>query len=841
MPVTLLGIRHHGPGSSRHVLEYLKTHTPDLILIEGPSEAEALFPFLQNPELKPPVALLAYQQDLTKNAVFYPYAVFSPEWQAMKYAQNNSIPFHFFDLPLTHSLGITAKKIKEAEEQEALRLQKIIEGEEGDNKTDASDVNNASNSDESETKDESGPQEGSSKTEQDDKTAANADKSAPESAKDTSSLEKEQATEESLESKEDDEESLPDTFGLDPFDYLAKISGLPDGEAWWECNFEQRLDNTNVFEAVQVAVTELREALPEQTTERDLLREAWMRRQLREAEKTYENIVVVCGAWHVPALAKRPTVKEDNALLKGLPKVKVDITWVPWTYSRLSLYSGYGAGIYSPGWYHHIFHNRNDDGAIWLTMAANVLRKEGKDISVAHVMEALNLAKTLAALRNLSHPSLVEFNEAITTVMGFGDPIILSMVTKKLIVSDRMGKTPSEVPKVPLLIDIEKQQKTLRVPFKNEETRQVLDLRKPLDLNRSIFFYRLKLLGITWGIFEGGSNTNTFRETWLLKYDPHHILQIIDKAIYGTTLQEAVTAFTQENIAKQNKVVELSDLLYNIIPCDLPELVETLTHRIEELSAGTSDILELVETVPTLVKIIRYGTVRHFDVTPIDNMLSSIMGRILAGAISLCINIDVDTARDVESKFSQVNYALRTLANEDYLEIWRKLMTQVQRTLNIHPLLSGASLRILREQQALERTDLEKAISYYTSLANDPSHMAFWLEGFLRDSALVLLHDNELWTLVDNFLRQLKEEQFVEILPILRRTFSNYSETERIKLGYKAKSFLDEEKPLDQSTPVTVSAQELTQEAKNTPVDETYTPQVISVVSMLFGMTSPKP
>lgn len=72
MAIHLLGIRHHGPGSCRNVLEYLQELQPDLILLEGPAEAETLLPCVLNEQMEPPVALLAYQPDQPQNAVFYP-------------------------------------------------------------------------------------------------------------------------------------------------------------------------------------------------------------------------------------------------------------------------------------------------------------------------------------------------------------------------------------------------------------------------------------------------------------------------------------------------------------------------------------------------------------------------------------------------------------------------------------------------------------------------------------------------------------------------------------------------------------------------------------------------
>lgn len=818
MPVSFLGIRHHGPGSSRHVVEYLKQFKPDLILIEGPGEAEELLPFLYSPDLKPPFAMLAYQVERTKNAVFYPFAVFSPEWATLQYAKNNDVPVRFMDLPLTHSLALLAKK--EDEELERLeQLQKEAEAVE-QGQADASEhgiaKSNAVNTSEvSEHEGTVNEADGNKSTEND--------------------------------AASDDLDSEVEDYGCDfsdPFDYLAKISGLSDGETWWDVNVEQRIglnsQPAEIFEAVNLAVTELREALPEHTSERDLLREAWMRKVLRAAQKDYQNIAVVCGAWHVPALANMPTLKEDNARLKGLPKAKTSITLVPWTYSRLSYASGYGAGILSPGWYHHLYFYFKDDGTRWLTKVAKELRKEGRDISVAHVIETLRLAQTLAAMRNQPRPSLDEFNEAITTVMGFGDASILALTNRRLVISDRLGKVPDGVPKVPLLTDIEQQQKKLRVPFTAEPKEMTLDLRKPLDLERSIFFNRMKMLGIGWAKLIETSSTNTFKEVWKLTHTPEQIIKIIECAIYGTTLQEALTAYTQEKMNQISAINDLTELLDELIPCDLPELVDALTLRLDMLSATSSDMLQLIKTVSPLVKILRYGSVRKFDSSAILNMLYTMMGRILASGVLICINIDAEEAQEIEKALRSADYALKTLANKELLEMWLEFIEAVQQVTTVHALLSGAALRILREHQILKREDLERAISYYTSFSNDPKDMAFWLEGFLKDSGLVLVHDDELWMLVNNFLANLEAQQFIELLPILRRTFAEFSDTERRQLGNKAQNYHTGELQAAMGTAQNLAESKDGLDGSIVRVDAALE-QAVSVVGYLLGLDLPAP
>lgn len=103
--VAVLGIRHHGPGSARSVLAALEELAPDLVLIEGPAELDALVPLAGHPDLVPPVAGLVYAVDEPRRATFYPLATFSPEWVALRWAVAQGIEVRFADLAATHQLA----------------------------------------------------------------------------------------------------------------------------------------------------------------------------------------------------------------------------------------------------------------------------------------------------------------------------------------------------------------------------------------------------------------------------------------------------------------------------------------------------------------------------------------------------------------------------------------------------------------------------------------------------------------------------------------------------------------------------------------------------------------
>ena len=291
---------------------------------------------------------------------------------------------------------------------------------------------------------------------------------------------------------------------------------------------EERIDGLELFDAIREAMTALRAEAPrrergERETRREALREAYMRKTLRQAKKEgFQRIAVICGAWHVPALGAETPAKQDNDLLKGLPKMKVAATWTPWTYANLSSRSGYGAGVTSPAWYEHLWRSGKGDRAIgWLTHAARLFREQDMDCSSAHIIEASRLATSLAALRERPRPGLPELYEALQTTVCMGDPAPLRLIERQLIVGDKLGTIPETTPTVPLQRDLEQQQKSLRL--KPEAARKVLDLdlRQANDLARSHLLHRLRLLEIGWATPGGSRNAKgTFHELWEMQWVP---------------------------------------------------------------------------------------------------------------------------------------------------------------------------------------------------------------------------------------------------------------------------------------------------------------------------------
>lgn len=747
--VHYFGIRHHGPGCARSLHAALAALQPNCLLIEGPPDADGLLPFVTHAGLCPPVALLVHSPDDMHASAFYPFAEFSPEWQALQHGVRRGIPTRFIDLPQTIRLA-----------------QDKIHREKDDATEKIADDAKA--------------------------TGANAEKFLEPPA----------------------EMVFPQHH--DPMDALAHAAGFADGESWWNHIVEERGDSEDLFAAIHEAMAALREEWPDdargpRAAEREMQREAHMRQCIREAVgQGHARIAVVCGAWHVPALQAKHTAKADAALLKGLPKIKVSATWVPWTYRHLTWASGYGAGVDSPGWYDYLWQRGQggeDVGASrvaaspaaaspavasrasgWLARVARLLREHQLDCSSAHVIEASRLSDTLAALRGRAEPGLEELNEAVRTVICMGASAPLELIHRALTVSDRMGQVPPEVPAVPLQRDIEQAQKSLRLKPEALERTLDLDLRNANDLARSHLLHRLRLLGIRWGepARSDRANRGTFRETWRLQWQPEFALRIIEATRFGPTVELAANACVAEQCASLTRLDALAELVDTVLLADLGTAVQAVSHALQTQAAITGDAVQLISAVPPLARVFRYGSVRQMD----GDLLAKILdGLITRGAIGLplaCHSLDDSAAEALRDTLLPAHDAVGLRDSAEPSQAWQQALHQIAVGDACHALLRGLCCRLLLDAGHIDQAQAAVQLSRNLSAGALPLEAAQWLDGFLNRNAMVLLHDAAVWSLVDAWLAELVDAHFLQVVPLLRRSFANFSQSERRELGARA-------------------------------------------------------
>ena len=97
--VIIFGIRHLSPAGAWHLRRLLDEVQPQAVLVEGPSDFTEELEHLVSQGTKPPVAVMAYTDDTPIRTILYPFAEYSPEYQAILWAHEHQRECRFIDLP----------------------------------------------------------------------------------------------------------------------------------------------------------------------------------------------------------------------------------------------------------------------------------------------------------------------------------------------------------------------------------------------------------------------------------------------------------------------------------------------------------------------------------------------------------------------------------------------------------------------------------------------------------------------------------------------------------------------------------------------------------------------
>ncbi|WP_327007267.1 DUF5682 family protein [Dactylosporangium sp. NBC_01737] len=546
------------------------------------------------------------------------------------------------------------------------------------------------------------------------------------------------------------------------------------------------------FAAIAEAMTVVRAhapAPPEAERVDEERREAYMRQALRAAAKEFDRVAVVCGAWHVPALtAPLPSASSDAAVLKGLPKVKVAMTWVPWTHARLASWQGYGAGVRSPGWYHHLF-TAVDEHVVarWLVRAAGVLRKDGVPVSSAHVIEATRLAEALATMRGRPLAGLAEVTDAAHAVLCDGDDLRLSLINRRLVVGDRLGRVPDQTPGVPIARDVASSQRRLRLQPAVSSREIDLDLRRDLDLQRSQLLHRLRLLGVDWGqVLANRKGRGTFWESWQIAWQPEFAVDLVEAGVYGTTVREAATARVAEQAAEAETLADVTALVERCLLADLPDALPGVLDALDERMALDADVAHLMDALPALARTLRYGDVRGTDLSALRSVTHGMITRVCVGLPAAVGGLDDAAAAVMRDRIDGVQGALALIDDADASQRWQALLGGLSTRDDLHGLLTGRMSRLLLDAGTVDADDIGARMALVLTVGVPVAKAAAWIEGFLAGDGLLLVHDERLLALVDAWLTGIPADGFVEVLPLLRRTFSGYPAPQRRMIGERA-------------------------------------------------------
>ena len=591
--------------------------------------------------------------------------------------------------------------------------------------------------------------------------------------------------------------SVPPPPRADALDLLASAAGFEDGETFWNGLIEQHGTNgqeaVSVFVSIETAMTEVRaqEGLHPQSPDellRNNQREAFMRGNIRAALKEVEgNIAVVTGAWHVSGLRQATKPADDRAVIKDLPRLKVEATWVPWTDSRLSAFSGYGAGVISPGWYRHLWSlytrkkvpSAEEFASAWQSRTAFKLREEGYTAPTASAIEATRLALGLAALRDLPMPGIAEMREASLAAMCDGNPVPLAMLERKLYIGECVGEIGERVPQNPLARDLADWQRKTRLKPQDLELEIKVDLRSEAGMLKSTLLHRLNLINVPWGkLLDAQAGRGTFREVWVIEWEPWYSVSLAEALVYGVTIEQAAANATLKKAGETTSITELAGLIQHALVSDLPETAASCIAQLQAVAVNSSDITDLMKAVSPLVRVLRYGTARRLPEDALRSLILSISVEINAGVRMGSRGLDEETTAARITAMEAFDEALRLFGDDALTSSWREELGKIVDDDQVTSSIGGLSLRRLHDVRAWELERVAAEFARHTG-SRQPKESGAFLEGFLRGGSEVLLQDEPLLQLLDAWLCELSETDFTDSLPLLRRSMSSFDTVAR--------------------------------------------------------------
>lgn len=716
------GVRHLSPMGAWHLREFLERNRPDLVLVEGLDDATGLLRDVTRKQTEPPIAILAYTDTQPVRTLIYPFARYSPEYQAVCWAHAHDVPVEFFDLPSDVLLGLQDREIERLEKKrrEAREEPAALVG-------------------------------------------------VP--------------------------EPRPSLF-----QQIASLAGERDYDTYWERQFEHNPEPGSYLGAAAElgrVVRELEEEEPLWRAE-NLVREAYMRRRVGEALASghrAERIVAVVGAYHVPALNGEFPAMTDQELA-SLPRRSSKLTLMPYSYYRLSSQSGYGAGNHAPAYFELLWQTLNENGVgdlsrRYLSLVARHLRDAGTHRSTAEVIDAVRLAETLSALKDGLAPTLADLRDAAVTLLGQGEAVTVRDALARVDVGTAIGRLPKGVSQTSIQSDFDQELRRLKLEnYRTAVSQELeLDLRENrrvkseaaafLDLHRSSFFHRLRVLGVNFARpAPTRQQSATWAEKWVLQWTPETEIQLVEAVLLGETVELATAYKFKSQLEASGSIADAAAMVGDACQCGLMKSMELARRRLQELAATSHEFTALAAAAWQLSLVVRYGDVRRFDPEPLLPLLEELFVD-AALALFAAAGCDDKAVKPMTQAVDEVNKV--GLGFHDCVEepLWVEQLRRLADADDRNPALSGYACAILLERGLMENEALAREVSRRISPGVAADLGAGWFEGLARRNRYALLARQTLWEQLAGYIESLDEEQFRRALVFLRRAFGPFSAREK--------------------------------------------------------------
>ena len=707
----IFGIRHLSPAGAWHLKNFLTEKNPKLVLVEGPCDFDDVLPWFADAAVQPPIAVLAYTKDAPVRTILYPFAEYSPEYQAILWCHENKKKCRFIDLPSEVFLALPehAPGAKAADSGEEERM--------------------------------------------------------------------------------------------NVYELLDKQAGEDGHETFWERTMEHTGDTEGYRRGAALFGSELRALEDDSETDRPeiLVREAFMRRKIAEAVAegfAPEEIVVVTGSYHVAGLLDEQAEAMTDKELASLPRLEASHTLMPYSYYRLSTRAGYGAGNRAPAYYALLWEaiGRGDlsyTARCYLSRIAGYQRAHGNPVSSAQVIEAVQLAASLAKLRGGSGiPALRDLRDAAVTCLGGGSFSELTLAAADTEIGTAIGSLPDGVSRTSIQDDFYRKLKELKLEKYRGITQQelALDLRENrnvssqaaafLDLHRSFFLHRLRVLGVSFAAAAAARQDNaTWAEHWSVRWTPEAEIELVEAALKGDTIAQAASFCMKERVEQAPNMGEAAKVIEDAFACGMTEAAAYATAALQAMAVDAASVADLASVANSLSVILKYGDIRQLDSSPLIPILQQIFFRACLILPGECI-CDDEASKTMAGAMEKLNSA--ALAH-DFLDVasWNEALREVAERDDLNTKLSGYAMAIRLERSLADGEALRLEVGRRLSRGIPAELGAGWFEGLAMKNRYALIARLSLWESLDEYLEMLDDEEFKRALIFLRRAFADFTAMEK--------------------------------------------------------------
>ncbi|MDX3150104.1 DUF5682 family protein [Streptomyces scabiei] len=549
----------------------------------------------------------------------------------------------------------------------------------------------------------------------------------------------------------------------------------------------------------------------------DLARETHMRDTVARAAAGGRRVAAVIGAFHAPALTDgladgpaeggsgapvpRTSGAAGRAPATGLvaehPSVVTSL--VPYAFDLLDSRSGYPAGIRDPRWQQAVFTAGGDPGLLRgaaaraITDVCRELRAAGHTAGTGEATETLRMACDLASLRGLTAPGRGEVLEALTTVMGQGEPLgrgrALARALDVVLVGTDRGRIAPGTPRSGLGPSVEAELAALRLPGPDDPASRELrldPLRSALDSRRETLLQRLAVCGAGYGeaVEVAGTGDGTALTTrWRLSWTPAVPVRLDLAGIRGVTAGLAAEGTLRETFRRESAdggptcALVLAGLRA-AARCDLPALVADRLADAAAVLPAAATLPELLEALD-LLEALRRG---HLPGTTAEGRLSA--AELAVDLLDAAVRALPGLAGSDRPEDAAALVALASRAGDHRLGLrMDDALGTLARTGS--PLVQGAALaaRVLLDLDAADTLG-ERAAGWIDTATGPDGRLALArrLSGLLSGAAPLLQSAPKALDPLLDRIDTLTDQGFLDRLPALRGGFDTLTPAGRDRL-----------------------------------------------------------